>query len=76
MPGKEVEGGKEDKVGSMASLHYVQIIYNIYSSLDIYQKGHHLKNKKKSSNIKATLAANKTLHWSHQIKSKASFHFI
>jgi hypothetical protein len=47
MPGKEVEGGKEDKVGSMASLYYVQIIYNIYSTLDIYQKGHHLKNKKK-----------------------------
>jgi len=41
--------GKEDNVGSTASLHCEHIIYNIYSSLDIYQKGHHLKQK--SSNI-------------------------
>ena len=43
--GERGKGGK--MVGSMASFHYVQIIYKIYCSLEIYQKGHHLKKEEK-----------------------------
>lgn len=52
---REEEGGEENLVGSMASLHYVQIIHNIYSTFDIYQKGHHLKNEEKHGKTQAII---------------------
>lgn len=44
--GERGKGG-QNGLGSMASFHYVQIIYKIYCSLEIYQKGHHLKKEEK-----------------------------
>jgi len=59
----------QDGHGSLASFHYVQNIYNIYCSLAIYQKGHHLKKVEKTEIQKSQRAEGIEVHETNYLKS-------